>query len=153
MSQSLAKQAAQLNASMQLATKPFVDVENSGAMQMLKQAQEAANRVSVNFKMYDDKTLKLAGAMRNSMSVGIVPEKWQQLTGLETSIDAVTKFKTPLVDMPTLTGIGTITPPKSVLNDLNISALNQATITAQSFAEKAMAPHGLTKAIEEATKN
>lgn len=153
MSQSLAQQAAQLNASMQIATKPFIDVESSGAMQMLKQAQETTNRVSVNLKMYDGPTLKTAGAMQNSMSIGIDPEKWQRITGLKTSIDAGTKFKAPLVDTPTLTGIGTITPPKAMLANFNISALNKATITAQSFAEKAMAPHGITKAIEEATKN
>lgn len=153
MSQALAQQAAHLNASMQRATKPLIAFENSGAMRMLKQAQESASRISVNVKMYDDPTLKIAEAMRNSMSIGIDPEKWQRITGLQASIDAVTRFKTPLVDMPTLTGIGTITPQKAMLADFDISTLNQATITAQSFAEKAMAPHGLTKAIEEATTN
>ena len=120
---------------------------------MLKQAQEAANRVSVNLKMYNDQTLRIAEGMRNSMSIGIDTLKWQRLNGLQASVDAVAKFKAPLVDMPPLTGLGTITLPKSMLDGLNTSALNQVAITAQSFTERAMPPHGLAKAVEEATKN
>lgn len=153
MSQSLAKQANELSASMQLAKNPLLNYETSGAMQMLKQAQESANRISINSRIYDAQTLKIAEAMRKSMSIGIDTSKWQQLSGLQASVDAVAKFTAPVVDVSTLTGIGPITPPKWMLEDPSISALNQATRAAQSFAVKAMAPHGLTKAVEEATKN
>ncbi|MGV0446019.1 hypothetical protein ACUY3B_08480 [Corynebacterium ureicelerivorans] len=151
MSQSFAQQAAQLNASMQLATKPFSDVENSGAMQMLKQAQEAANRVSVNFKMYDVNTLEFAGAMRNSMSIGIDPEKWQQLTGLKATIDAVTKLNPPLANKSALTGVGIFIPPKSVIGDNNIPEISQSVIDVQTQMIATL--RGLAPAIEQATKH
>lgn len=153
MSQSLAKQANELSASMQLAKNPLLNYETSGAMQMLKQAQESANRISVDSRIYDAQTLKIAEAMRKSMSIGIDTSKWQQLSGLQASVDAVAKFTAPVVDVSALTGIGTITPPKWMLAGFNISALNQATIAAQSFVEQAMLPRGLAKAVEEATKS
>lgn len=151
MSQSLARQATGLKASMQLATKPFMDFESTGAMQMLKQAQEAIDRVSVNLKMHDDQTLKFAGAMRNSMSIGIDPEKWQYLTGLTTSIDAVTKFNMPLANKSALTGVGRIIPPKSMIDGINILGISQSVIDAQT--QMMAVPRGLAPAIEQATKH
>lgn len=153
MSQSLAQQAAQLNASMQLATKPIIDFEKSGVMQMLKQAQEAAKRVSVNLKMYDDRTLKIAEAMRNSTTVGIDLKKWQQISGLKTSVDALAKFNMPLANISALTEASRIVPPPSMFEGINIPAMGHATIAAKSFVEKAIVPKGLTESIEQATKH
>lgn len=147
MSQSL----AQLNASMQLATKPLIAFENSGAMQMLKQAQEAANRVSVNLKMYDDPTLKIAEAMRNSMSIGINTSKWQQLNELQASVDAVTKLNMPLANMSAFAQAAGIVPPKSMIDDIKIPGISQSLVDAQT---RMMAvPRGLAPAIEQATKH
>ena len=152
-STALAQQAAELSDSMQLAAKPFIEFESSGAMQMLKQAQEAANRVSVNLKMYDDQTLKIAEAMRNSTAVGIDPQKWQQITGLTTSIDAVTKFNMPLANISALTEASRIVPPPSMFEGINIPAMDHVPIAGKSFVEKAMVPKGLTESIELATKH
>ena len=150
-STALAQQAAKLNASMQLATKPIIDFESSGALQMLKQAQEAANRVSVNLKMYDDQTLKIAEAMRNSTTVGIDPKKWQQIIGLQTSVDALAKFNMPLANISALTGVGRIIPPKSMLDETSILGISQSVIDAQ--ARMMVVPRGLALAIEQATKH
>lgn len=151
-SKALAQQAAGLNASMQLATKPIIDFESSGAMKMLKQAQEAASRVSVNLKMCDNQTLKIAEAMRNSTTIGIDPKKWQQIIGLQTSVNALAKFNMPLANISALTEASRIVPPPSMFEGIHIPAIGHVTLAAKSFVDKAIVPKGLTESIELATK-
>ncbi|MBU5655180.1 hypothetical protein KPA07_09720 [Corynebacterium aurimucosum] len=149
----LAQQVANLNASMKLGTSPFIDFKNSAVMQALNQTQAAANAASVFLKMYDDQTFKAVEAIRSGMDMGIGSSALEQMTGVQTSMATLAKLGNPLPDISTLAGIGQVTPPKSMLAELNFSAVAQAASAAQALNAQAIIPRGLTEAINQAAKN
>ena len=104
-------------------------------------------------EMRDDQTFNALEAMRRGTIMGIDSSVLKQMTGVQTPITALPKIGNPLPDVPAITGIGQVIPPKRMLVEHNFSAVTQAITAVQALNGQAMVARGLTEAISQATKN
>lgn len=152
-STALAQQAANINASLKLGVSSYIDFKKGGVIQALNQVQTPANAATAFLEMRGAQTFNALEAMRCGMDMGIGSSVLKQMTGVQTSITALSKIGNPLPDISALTGIGQVIPPKSMLGGLNFSAVTQAVTAAQALNGQAIVARGVTEAINQATKN
>lgn len=152
-SKALARQAANLSASIKLDANPYIDFKNTAAIQSLVQAQKSTNATSAFLDIRNERSFKAVEAMRHGGVTGIASPTWKQIIGSQTSIAALAKVSNPLPDISALARIGQVIPPKSMPARPNFSAMTGAITAAQELNRQAMVPRGLTAAIAQATKN